>query len=232
MIDLKEKIKIHLQQQCYGYIPKRPEHLKVEKVYEDRLFRGGRAILTKLKLIMTLEENEASFFIYSVIPTPVNHNRTVLYIQKGEDIEGCSIVSDCLNKGAALFILPCADIASDDANFKAGCAALLTKSRRKHDSPGKMAMWAFGAMRVVDYITSLPAVNDSRIFASGDGKLAEAAMLAAAFDERIFKATLTDAPSSPDSYDYCQRYSKNKSHQDAKQKLLSLVKTVNSVFDN
>ena len=48
-----------------------------------------------------------------------------------------------------------------------------------------IARWAWGAMRAVDYLVTLPIVNQSQIAIGGHSRNSKQALLAAAFDERI-----------------------------------------------
>lgn len=50
---------------------------------------------------------------------------------------------------------------------------------------GAIARWAWGAMRAVDYLTTLPFIRKDQIAISGHSRQSKQALLAAAFDERI-----------------------------------------------
>jgi dienelactone hydrolase len=53
-----------------------------------------------------------------------------------------------------------------------------------HDFSG-LARWAWAGMRVVDYLVTLPEVDKARIGITGHSRNSKAALIAAAFDERI-----------------------------------------------
>jgi dienelactone hydrolase len=53
-----------------------------------------------------------------------------------------------------------------------------------HDFSG-LARWAWAGMRVVDYLVSLPEVDKARIGITGHSRNSKAALISAAFDERI-----------------------------------------------
>ncbi|MFX0101830.1 MAG: hypothetical protein ACFFCS_19855 [Candidatus Hodarchaeota archaeon] len=50
---------------------------------------------------------------------------------------------------------------------------------------GSLAVWAWGAMRVVDYLYMHPSINESQILVTGHSRAGKVALLAGALDERI-----------------------------------------------
>lgn len=53
---------------------------------------------------------------------------------------------------------------------------------------GTIAAWAWGLQRAVDYLVESPRIDKKRIIVTGHSRLGKAALLAAAFDERIAMA--------------------------------------------
>lgn len=53
------------------------------------------------------------------------------------------------------------------------------------DDCGTIAAWAWGLQRAVDYLVTAPGIDPRRIVATGHSRTGKAALIAAAFDERI-----------------------------------------------
>jgi hypothetical protein len=73
---------------------------------------------------------------------------------------------------------------------------------------GRLAAWAWGYHRVIDYLTTLPAINKKRIAVTGHSRGGKAAILAGATDERI---ALTAPNNSGCGGAGCYRYQAEKS---------------------
>lgn len=97
----------------------------------------------------------------------------------------------------------CDDIyrpAVEDEALLAGRYAFCTVSRRDiapdsasdrstlpygEDGPGAVAMWAYAAMTVLDYLWDSPVIDTERVALTGHSRDGKAALCAAAFDERF-----------------------------------------------
>jgi hypothetical protein len=76
------------------------------------------------------------------------------------------------------------DVEPDRPNAPDGVIASYRRAGETYDW-GAVAAWAWGISRAVDYLLTDPAIDGKRIAAVGHSRNGKAAMLAAAFDERI-----------------------------------------------
>lgn len=78
------------------------------------------------------------------------------------------------------------DISSDDGDFLDGLAPLILPNGQESDhSCGKIAIWAWGCMRVVDYALTLEGTDKDFIAIAGHSRLGKCALYTAMHDTRI-----------------------------------------------
>ena len=182
----REEIKIMLQEEEYGYIPPRPDHLEftVENAYNN--FAAGDAVRATVKLRATFGEKEYIFPITSVIPKEKGKHPAFIHINFRPNVpDDYQPTEEIVQNGFAVFTIYYKDITSDNNDFKNGIAPILKNGRRKNNSPGKIAMWAWAAMRVMDYVESLDCIDLENVAVIGHSRLGKTALLAGAFDERF-----------------------------------------------
>ncbi len=107
---------------------------------------------------------------------------------RGNGIDSNWAIEAAIDRGYAIATFYNGDIAPDQPDFTQGVFPFYLKAdqtkRGAHDW-GAIAAWAWGAQRVVDYLITDRAMAKDRIALFGHSRNGKAAMLAAAFDERI-----------------------------------------------
>ncbi len=88
-----------------------------------------------------------------------------------------------IERGYAVATLYNGDIDPDRPDER-GLQEHFRKLDPQHDC-GTIAAWAWGLQRAVDYLVMTPDIDKHRIVVTGHSRLGKAALLAAAFDERI-----------------------------------------------
>ena len=92
-----------------------------------------------------------------------------------------------IDRGYAVATFYNGDVDPDRPDVREGIRPFLLKKNEKpgpHDA-GTIAVWAWGVHRVVDYLITDKHLDARRIAVVGHSRLGKAAILAAAFDERI-----------------------------------------------
>ncbi len=74
-------------------------------------------------------------------------------------------------------------VTKDNADFSDGLARYLRGSGGS--AAGKIAVWAWAAMRVMDYLQTLPTVDKKNIGVAGHSRLGKTALVTAAYDRRF-----------------------------------------------
>lgn len=185
-LDKKSKIKEIIQANEYGFIPSAPEHLSAEVKEEDTRYAGGKATLRNIEIKLLNGEESFSFPIKAHIPNKSGKIPAFIYISlKKEAPNKFQPSEEIADNGFALFSFYYEDISGDNASFKGRLASFLEINRRFSGAPGKLALWAYAAMRVMDYVRTLDFIDKDAVAVIGHSRLGKAALLAAAFDERF-----------------------------------------------
>lgn len=201
---VKPAIKKLLAEEEYGYIPPKPDRIEVETLpidYHEERFGGGAAVFSRLKLIAYYGDESTSFVFYSAVPVIRSEKMPIfININFGADIpHKYQPTEEITDNGCAVFTIYYEDVSSDNGDFENGCAKLLCKDRTDSHAPGKIAIWAWSVMRVIDYIETLDIYNPDAIAVIGHSRLGKTTLLAAAYDERIKFACANNSGCSGDA---------------------------------
>ena len=152
----QDKIRKLLTDRQFGEIPAKPEHMFVESDEPYENFAAGKAVRKHLTFNFEMDGKSFSFPAMSVIPKGKQKCPAFVFIgfEKGEATKYMP-TEEIVERGFALFTFCYNDVSRDNNNFKDGIAKYLVKSRRKSSAPSKITLWAWAAMRVMDYIEML-----------------------------------------------------------------------------
>lgn len=176
-----------LQKEVYGYLPSKPESLAFTEIkfdfYTD-CCRSGEFLASG-----TLNGREFSFPFHVTVPDDGKPHPFFVHLnfrgEKGFDMYRPT--EEIITKGYAVINLCYKDVTSDDDDFTNGLAGVLyPDGQRKPTDPGKIAMWAWAAQRMMDFAENRPDLFDcSRVCICGHSRLGKTALLAGATDERF-----------------------------------------------
>ena len=182
----KKVIRQLLSEKEYGVIPKKPDHMEVDVKPGDRGFCAGKAIRLFLTFSFEMDGERFSFPAEASIPKGKTNIPAFIHLSFRKDNPDIfQPTEEIIDRGFAVFTLCYTHVTSDDDNFKNGIAPYLCKSRRKKDAPGKIAIWAWAAMRLVDYVITRDEIAKDNIAVIGHSLLGKTALLTGAYDERI-----------------------------------------------
>lgn len=185
-----------LQREEYGYLPPKPDRLSW-KVEENtiRRFCAGKATMNEAVLTARFGVKEFSFPVKYVLPTAKGKHPFFVQINFRPDVpDRYQPTEELIDHGYAVFSFSYLDITSDDGDFTNGLAGVLFEDgKRAPDAPGKIAMWAWAAQRVLDFAESISCLDHRRAIVCGHSRLGKTALLAAATDERFYCAHSNDS---------------------------------------
>ncbi len=179
------KTKEYFQSQVYGYIPPAPEYISGDIIKENKLFCAGKATLQRINLKIGYKSNNMEVPFYYCYPNNCKQNKTVVFLNFTDSVPDKYLpAEEIIDNGWAIASLCYENITEDNGDFQSGLAKFL-KDTDSDTAPGKIAMWAWGAMRVMDYLQTLNTVDKYNIGLVGHSRLGKTALLTAAFDERF-----------------------------------------------
>ncbi len=170
----------------YGEMPPAPEHLHVDIISEDTKFHAGKACLRTLRFKLTVGGKEFCFPVREVTPKSKEPVAAFVFLNFRPDIPDKYYPSEEISdNGFSVFSFCYTDVSPDSPKTKGALDGLLGINRRCASAPGKIAVWAYAAMRVMDYIETLPYIDTDNVAVIGHSRLGKTALLAGALDERF-----------------------------------------------
>ncbi len=176
-----------LQREEYGYIPPAPETVTFETVAEDKRFCASKAVFQKVYAHCTLNGKSFSFPFCSVIPAKSGKHPIIVHINFRDCVPDKYMpTEEIIDSGFACLSFCYKDVTADNGDMTDGLAGILYHDGTRADSDaGKLAMWAWAAMRVMDYAQTVPSLDTQKSIVCGHSRLGKTALLAGAADERF-----------------------------------------------
>lgn len=193
-IDKKDLLEMLLREE-YGYLPARPYSVSATVRKHDKRFCAGKADLVELILDCKAEWGDFSFPIYYVCPKGKQNVPCFIHINFRDLIPDMyQPTEEIVDNGFATLTFCYKDVSSDDGDFTNGIAGVVyPDGKRKPDDCGKIGLWAWAAMAVMDYAQTLDELDKSKISVIGHSRLGKTALLAGALDERFYCAFSNDS---------------------------------------
>ncbi|MBQ2738358.1 MAG: hypothetical protein IJF38_06675 [Clostridia bacterium] len=190
-----------LEAEEYGRMPGAPEKMWVEEVKCDARFCAGKAEKKELILHAIYNGEELQFPFHSVIPTKVSGKVPFFVFINFAGIisEKYYPAEEIVDRGYAVLCAHYNEITSDDGNFENGIARVLVKNRTADDAPGKITLWAWALMRIIDYAETVDKLDMNYLAVTGHSRLGKTTLVTAAHDKRVKFACPNDSGTSGDA---------------------------------
>ncbi len=183
LFENREEIKKILQAEEYGFIPAPPSTVSAEFLSEESNFCAGKAALYSIRIDADTAAGRVSFPIWLCLPSKGGLHKTVVFINFRPDMPDRYLpAEEVIDNGWGFASFCYKDVTSDDGNFLDKAAAVL---RGSGEGCGKIAMWAWAAMRVMDYLHTRTDIDKKNIAVAGHSRLGKTALVAGAFDSRF-----------------------------------------------
>lgn len=191
----KREIVDLLLREEYGYLPEAPRSVRAELVSIDKKFCAGKAHLEIYDLVCECSFGSFSFPVRVVIPKKNRPVPAFVHINFRPDVpDKYQPTEEIVDAGYAVLSFCYTEVSSDDGDFTNGLAGLVyPEGRRAPDSCGKLGLWAWAAMRVLDYALTLDVIDPKRISVTGHSRLGKTALLTGMLDERFYCAISNDS---------------------------------------
>ena len=182
----QDELRNMLADGLYGRIPKKPDHMQVDVVNEYPVFAADKAVLRNLIIRCESEGESFSFPAWCVIPKSDEKLPAFVNINFYDGPQNrYTPTEELVDNGFAIFSFNNKDVATDDDDFKGKIAKNLLKSRRKRNAASKISMWAWAAMRLMDYIETLDSIDLDNVAVVGHSRLGKTALWTGANDQRF-----------------------------------------------
>ena len=183
----EEMIEI-LQREVYGYLPNVKYSVSADEPRtEEKRFACGNVVHSSVNLTVTLENGSHSFRVDRLLHQD-GKKRPLILLNNFHPMGSTPYFPmEELSESEADFLVFCyKDISSDDGDFSNGLAKLLLPEGQNTDETcGKIGIWAWAAMRVLDYGLTLEGTDAANVGIAGHSRLGKTALYTAMLDERF-----------------------------------------------
>ena len=153
-------------------------------------FAAGKATSTHIIAHTVIGGKEFSFSFQSVIPNKEGKFPFVIHNDFYQGLPTLGLpAEEIVDRDVAIFHLVYEDVTADNEDFTDGLAGVIYDNTdgnaREDDAPGKLAMWAWANMRIMDYAMTLDCLDFERGAVIGHSRLGKTALLTGLLDERF-----------------------------------------------
>ncbi len=170
----------------YGFPPAQPEETAFRALRTDDTFCAGKAVLHRIEATVRQNGKCFTFPFHFVCPKQNVPAPAVVLINFTPAVPDAYLPSEELcDLGLAVASFGYTDVTPDDGDFTSKAGGLLEIDRADPHAPGKIAIWAWAARIVMDYLEMRPEIDRQNVAVAGHSRLGKTALFAAACDTRF-----------------------------------------------
>lgn len=173
----RQEIRALLERYQYGQMPPAPGNVRLESVSAEVVF-NGQAEKRMLSLSMGPQQR-IRFSLGLYLPAGGGPFPVILHIDHRK-IFGIDAAEALVRRGYLLVGYDPTFLDPDQPGVQGPAQAAYP-----HQDWATLAVWAWGASRILDYLITLKQVDGSRVAVTGHSRSGKAALLAGAFDQRF-----------------------------------------------
>ena len=177
-----------MQREVYGYLPENNFEWSVsnEKIL-DRRFDRGNVFLSSVDFTLSNKNGSHTFPIYRLLHQDGKKHPVIICINIDDHVPDKYFPIEELSESEYDIITYCYNhITSDDDDFTTGIAPLVFPNGRNSNTDcGKIGLWGFANMRVLDYVLTLGGTDEKNVAILGHSRLGKTALFTGMMDERF-----------------------------------------------
>lgn len=194
----RPRLKEILQKAEYGTFPQYDRKNTTFAVQESEKVLGMDAWRKQIAITTHYGDRSHTFTAYLFTPLGKENVPVFLYINRLEWMRRCVIrgtinqrlpIEEIIARGYGLIFFCTEEVSSEmldtHIDYRKGLHDTLGIDSQAEDNLGSIGLWAFAAMRIMDYLETEPSVDASRVAVVGHSRLGKTALVAGAFDERF-----------------------------------------------
>lgn len=181
----EEALRLLLEKE-YGCPPPQPDTLEFHVVRREEDAFAGKAVHATVEAWVTFQGRGFSFPFHLVCPKAGQPAPGVVLLNFTPAVPDPYLPSEELcDLGLAVASFHCGDVSPDNGDFTSKAGGLFQVDRSLPTAPGKLALWAWGASVVREYLAACPEIDQKAVAVAGHSRLGKTALLAGALDKRF-----------------------------------------------
>jgi len=172
----RKEIKAMMLYYQYGHLPPAPKNVTAKVLSSETVYDGGA---TKKHLLLSMGPGRKIKVNVGII-IPKGKGPFPVILKNDSDIFKVPIAEEIIERGYIVADYNRTDLAPD----RKAAVGPAQQAYPDYDW-ATLAVWAWGGMRVIDYLLTLDVVDGKRIAFTGHSRGGKTALLAGALDERI-----------------------------------------------